>query len=247
MATSKINKKTNWNPTDKRFVAFLDILGFRDLVMRSSHSKIYDLLTDLSKKRSSLESIENYTALPERFSDAGLYTASFSDSIFIFSKNASVENFELFSLMTSWFFAQVIEKQIPIKGAIAVGDISINKSNQIYFGQPIIDAFLLEEELSYLGVVCHNSIDEYLSSIPDENIFKQRYMDIFTPFKYGLISHLNINWFIESKYYDEGPRKENLKYRINELRKQTSGNPRRYIDNTIKIIDEIYSIQNLPS
>ena len=37
---AKKEKRTNWIPTDKRFVAFFDILGFKDLVMRTSHSEI---------------------------------------------------------------------------------------------------------------------------------------------------------------------------------------------------------------
>ena len=42
------NKKTKWIPTDKRFVAFLDLLGFKDKVMRSTHEEIYEELHKIS-------------------------------------------------------------------------------------------------------------------------------------------------------------------------------------------------------
>lgn len=52
--------KKSWSPTSKRFVCFLDIMGFKDLVMRNSHKEIYDLLTKLSKHRDTLENAKSF-------------------------------------------------------------------------------------------------------------------------------------------------------------------------------------------
>jgi hypothetical protein len=239
-------KTTDWKNTDKRFVAFFDILGFRDLVMRSTHSEIYKLLTLLSKYRATLNGVENFEGLPESYKNAGIYNVSFSDSIVIFSKGDSLENFEIFTLMTGWFFANAIAMKIPIKGALATGEISLNKSNQIYFGQPIIDAYLLEEELNYMGIVAHNSIDNYIEKIPDDNYFKNGYKEILTPLKCGNISHLNYNWFRDfENVMGVDNKNEFLKSKIKEFNKQISGSPRRYIDNTIKVIDEIYPLHKI--
>ena len=76
-------KTTNWLPTDKRFVAFIDVLGFRDLVMRNSHSHIYDLLSEISKLRSLIDNWKDRS--DGRYTNAELYTVSFSDSIVVFS------------------------------------------------------------------------------------------------------------------------------------------------------------------
>jgi len=49
MTEEKTTNKKPWNLTDKRFVCFLDIMGFKDLVMRNSHDEIYKMLNELSK------------------------------------------------------------------------------------------------------------------------------------------------------------------------------------------------------
>ena len=47
-ANSFENLKSNWKTTDYRFVAFLDILGFKDSVMRNSHEDIYLKLSNIN-------------------------------------------------------------------------------------------------------------------------------------------------------------------------------------------------------
>lgn len=43
------SKNTNWEPTCNRFVAFLDIMGFKDMVSRKKHADIYNMLNSISK------------------------------------------------------------------------------------------------------------------------------------------------------------------------------------------------------
>jgi len=244
----KVTQRTRWKVTDNRFVVFLDLLGFKDLVMRSSHDEIYKMLIYITDKRKIVEEIKDSDELEK--SDVELYSVTFSDSIVIFSKNDSVSHFEIISSVTSYFFAKLIEKSIPIKGAIAYGEISINKSSQIFFGQPIIDSFLLEEDLSYMGIVAHNTIDKYISKLKSDEsklITNMYYKEIPTPFKYGNLSHLNLDWYrflIESyaKRDDDISYSEFTKQTICEFKKQTSGGPRKYVDNTLKVIDEILKL-----
>lgn len=240
----KKTQNTRWKVTDNRFVVFLDLLGFKDLVMRSSHEKIYKMLTYITDKKKIVEEIKDADEIGK--SDVELYSVTFSDSIVIFSKNDSLAHFEVISFVTSYFFAKLIEKSIPIKGAIAHGEISINKSSQIFFGQPIIDSYLLEEDLNYMGIVAHNTIDKYISELKPEKsklITSMYYREISTPFKYGNLSHLNIDWYrflIESftKRKEEISYSEFAKQTICEFKKQTSGGPRKYVDNTLKVFDE---------
>ncbi|MBL7067074.1 MAG: hypothetical protein ISS29_04370 [Candidatus Marinimicrobia bacterium] len=243
MKSSKSTSQ-NWIPTDKRFVVFLDILGFKDLVMRSTHEDIYKLLTGISEYRKIIDHMPESKKFPELFGNSGLYTVSFSDSIILFSKDSTIDSFKLITSSAGWLFAQTIKKTIPLKGAIAFGNISINKSNQIYFGQPIIDSYLLEEDLSYFGIVAHNSIDNYIKDNPDMgNIYD--YYDVLTPFnKYGSIFHLNLDWFRYIDLEKNNIEKEYLLDKINSFKTMTSGNPRRYVDNTKKVIEAIYEKYN---
>lgn len=230
-------KKTKWNPTENRFVCFLDIMGFKDMVMRSTHNHIYNLLVELSKYRASLENAEG---LPEKYDSDSLKTVSFSDSIVIFSKNDSVECFEIMTNAVSWLFAKALEQGIPMKGAIALGEMSVNIKRQIFFGQPLIDAYLLEEDVAYYGVVIHNTTEKFLNNekVPDSS--KDLYINCITPLKSGNIEHINLNWtdWVSDKK-NKDKKVENIKL-MKKQRERTSGKPRKYIDNTIKVINEIY-------
>ncbi len=231
--------QTNWKTSDERFVAFLDILGFKDMIMRFEHDHIYKTLNSLSSLRNT---IEQWGAPADDISSESLiYTASFSDSIIIFSKNNDFDTFKIFTSNVAYLFSKAIESGIALKGAIAYGQISINKSNQIYFGQPIIDAYLLEEEVNYLGLVAHNSIDRYLSSnSPGQN---RTLFETETPLKAGNIVHTNINWFRHVNGLENAEEAEfnyiKIKQIINNLKLNMSGSPRKYIDNTLQILDKV--------
>ena len=232
--------KTQWKPTDNRFVCFLDILGFKDMVMRSSHEEIYELLNRISADRNKLSTVIDKGLTENPKFDADIYTVSFSDSIVIFSKNDDLVNFKLFIASVNWLFARAIINDIPLKGAVAHGQISLNKTNQIYFGQPIIDAYLLEEEVNYFGVVAHNSIDKYMivNNFDDKDNY---FFESETPLKSGLITHTNLNWFSKllKKDGDDSTSNDSVIERIVKFKKSTSGSPRKYIDNTVKIYSKI--------
>lgn len=244
--TSEANKKTPWKTTDSRFVAFIDILGFKDLVMRNSHEDIYNLLNNISKIRQTIENATNRDDTPSTIKDAEVYIVNFSDSIVIFSKNDNLENFILFLHSVNWLVAKSIEKSIPLKGGISHGVISLNKSSQIYFGQPIIDAYLLEEEVNYLGVVAHSSIDNYIEQNKIKND-RNRWFENITPLKCGNINHINLNWFDQIKSIDkkDEDRKEKVISTIKSFRLTVSGSPRRYIDNTLKFFEETNTTHNI--
>jgi hypothetical protein len=232
--------KTEWNVTDNRFVAFLDILGFKDLVMRNSHKTIYELLLKISTIKNNIYDAQTKDVVKDNFKDAEVYIVNFSDSIAIFSKNDSEDNFAFFSFTIKFLFAESIKNNVPLKGTVAHGLISLNKTNQIYFGQPIIDAYLLQEEVNYMGIVAHNSIDNY---IKEKKLNKRKttsYIEISTPLKCGNINHLNLNYFEHFQKPNTANSKEQIIETIKSFRTHISGSPRKYIDNTITVIDNIY-------
>lgn len=228
--------KEEWNVTTNRFVAYLDILGFKDKVMRNTHENIYDELTNIV-------SIRNVCSLQEQVADNGdpsVFMATFSDSIIIFSSDDTIFSFEYFLSCLRFLFNRTIKRKIPLKGCIAHGKISVDKVDQIYFGQPIIDAYLLEEELNYMGIICHNSIDKYLINISkkdDEKWSKYFLFKSITPLKSSKITHFNVNWFQHGQ--------DTIEEDILELFYATvSGSARRYIDNTIEMLNEWIRVTN---
>jgi len=243
-------KFAKWNPVCKRFVAFLDIMGFKDFVARNSHEKI---AVEMLKVDNHIKEISKSNGL---ISSDSIIVTTFSDSIIIFSKDESIPSYIDFCSVVGKLFCKIIGDSLPVKGGIAYGDITVNQSRQIYFGQPIIDAYLLEEEVNYYGIAVHNSVEEYRRKFSTDEIplvtILDKLVEFKTPLKSGNIEHYNLCWFdyaLNEVYKDGREKKIAVAKRIlngivNRYKISVSGNPRRYIDNTKDVID-LY-IKELP-
>ena len=202
--------------TCERIVAFLDIMGFKDMVARH-----FEAIKDKLEKLSSFigETMdENYQYM------------IFSDSIILYAKSEGMEVFK--SLLTK--VSKIIEKSIslglPIKGAIAKGECTVSLGYKpFFFGQPIIDAYTLEENVVLYGVVLHNTVENMALELSEENF--DFVFDYNVPLKGGNSNHFVLNWFCKNV----GQNHSNLL----AIRTTVSDSPRRYIDNTLKCIDVI--------
>jgi len=238
----------NWEPTEKRFVAFFDILGFRDRVMRDSHKQIYKDLKAIQVNEETLYDILDKQSVKNLFGDSKILIVKFSDSAVLFSKNATIENFILFLISARFLFSSFLKKNFLIKGAMAYGDISVDEERQLYFGQPIIDSYLLEEDVNYIGVVAHNSIDKFKQNIDSTDKFysllNQLLYEGKSHLKSGHITHLNLNWFRQLldnenlKVKEKNVIKNDIIVGLKKYYLNVAGSPRRYIDNTIEFLNE---------
>lgn len=245
MAKKTNNENSQWNSQpENRFVAFFDILGFKDSVLKEEHDVIYEKLYKLSNHINVLE--KPFTGENGEIVASNLKTYNFSDSIIIFSKTDSKEDFNTFYLSAIVLFSKAINMGIPLKGGIAHGKITINQSKKIFFGQPLIDAYQIEEDLKYFGIAVHNSIEKYMEKIEVDNKINHFFFEETTPFKSGKIIHKNLNWFLayaiekEIEITERNKVKEVILKKIKEFRLTTSGSPRIYIDNTLNIIESLY-------
>lgn len=227
------SKQMKWQPKSNRFVAFFDILGFKERVMRESHDETFELLKTINGATSLIENRVNSHSESER-KDTAIYIVTFSDSIIMFSKNDNEDSFSKFMLSANVLFAFAMKEGIPLKGGIAHGEITVHKEKKIYFGQPIIDAYLLEEELYYFGVSAHYSINAYIDKNKRKvgRIVDEYLIEFGAPLKCGKVSHYNLNWFREIG----GQKVFKL---VKGFYKQVSGKPRRYVDNTLSVLEKI--------
>ena len=140
-------KKTlakTWTPTNNRFIAFFDYLGFSNFVLRNDHSsvlkrmeKIHGLLNDLN-----LESRGKYLTIGETDKDPisiGNYYSKatmFSDSFVIFSEDDSTNNLTHLLLQCIKFMQKCIYYGIPVKGAISHGNVTADVDKNIFLERP---------------------------------------------------------------------------------------------------------------
>lgn len=209
--------------TKERFVAFLDIMGFKDRVARNDHN---DVLKELEVFQSNISQYVSYHR------EANVQLALFSDSILIYSQNDSVDSLHALADITSHIMMYAIqqEKPIPLKGAIAAGKMTCNQTKQLYFGQALIDAYLLEENVKYYGVLVHHSAESYLQ-LADFPEFR----DVKAPLNGGDISHYELKWY-DTALKPGTTNSKTLDECLSNLRLTVSDEPRKYIDNTQKIM-----------
>lgn len=202
--------------TCERIVAFLDIMGFKDMVARHFMA-IKDKLEKLS------------TFIGETMDDDYQYMI-FSDSIILYARSGGIEVFKSLLSKVSSIIEKSIALGLPIKGAIAKGECTVSLGYKpFFFGQPIIDAYTLEEDVVLYGVVFHNTVEKMAREVGETS--KNFVFDYPVPLKGGSSNHYILNWF--------GGDIENNKANLLAIRLTVSDSPRRYIDNTLRCFDAI--------
>ncbi len=148
---------------DKRLVAFVDILGFKEIVKQSEKdSTKIELIYSVLKYLKNWETPENwdlkFVEIEEDAQKKGIRNfeirgktncTAFSDSIVISVRVDDNINEMASTLIVNLAYigAVLLEKGILIRGAITIGDL-IQEDNGTVFGQGLIDSYQLESNYS---------------------------------------------------------------------------------------------------
>jgi hypothetical protein len=220
-----------WKVDNTRFIGFMDIMGFKDLVARESHEDVKYMLNVMVSLNKSLESVFGKPKVKAEDRDkleSRIRSTTFSDSIMFISQDDSLDDFIQISFALSIFQEASLQRGAPTKGAISLGMLTADFDNSIFFGQPLIDAYLLQDQLKYYGIVADNKVEEYIIDKnrqlkPNEPSVDRAYRKLKTPFKSGSIMHYNLH--LDSVSSEQ----------LEDLYKSVSGEPRKYVDNTIEM------------
>jgi hypothetical protein len=235
---TKTPEQTPWEITSERFVGFIDIMGFKDMVARNSNDTIYKMMRKVSDALRASQSVfgVDYDTDDENGFDINIIMMTYSDSIMIYSRDTSESSLENFLGAIGSLTEDLFKDEIPHKGAVARGIMTIDFEHSIFFGQPLIDAYLLSEELSFYGIVAHASIQYTTDFMTDISVCEYN-----CPFKNGTAKHFTVlpATFFSDPYEEE--RFNELIESISRLSIKTSGALRKYIDNTVAY----YNSENL--
>jgi hypothetical protein len=207
-------------------------MGFKDMVATKDHSEILKMMehiVDIQKNNSSLN-----------WNDRGGYikTSTYSDSIIIYSKDDSYESMGNTICTVAGVVQDLLGAGIPFKGALSVGTMTCDFNKSIYFGQPLIDAHLLQEELYFYGVVLHGSAEKELEA----HSYSSFISEYKCPFKKGRPKHSVIQpIFFAAEDPDDVERNNNLLRSVENMKFSTSGSLRVYIDSTIEFLNHVRS------
>jgi hypothetical protein len=236
MNTTISNKDfENWTSTNERFIAFVDIMGFKDLVAKKGHEEIKLMLTELILFTNSVVDtmrVVNHVYYEKEIKEVRVRSLTFSDSIIFVTEDKSPEDFFLLSLTLSVFQGTSLERGIPIKGAISCGKLTADFNLSLFFGQPLIDAYLLQEELFYYGIIVDHFVESFIVDMENKISEKEKmtlsaFKRLMTPLKNSIAPHYNLKSQI---LYPE---------KINNLYKPVSGSVRQYVDNTTEMLEKL--------
>jgi|GEM_PF-478171 len=164
---------------ERRIIAFIDILGFKEMVKQSEYdstkiellysvlgylkdwnaSEKWDLKTVEIEEDAQKKGVENFDIRGRTNS------TSFSDSIVVSVKVDNNVNEMTSTLVANLAYigAILIEKGILFRGGLTIGNI-IHNQNGTVFGQGLIDAYLLEtKSAKYPRIVLSDKLIEELS------------------------------------------------------------------------------------
>lgn len=220
--------------TQDRFIGYIDIMGFKDMVQRNSHEEIYDKF---------LKIIDDANKLKDNkiFVDNAVQLKVFSDSFLFYTRSSSRVDFLALFYFLSFYQSSLFYNNIPFRGSISFGKTTINEEKSIFFGQPFIDAYLLEMEMAFYGIIYHHTaIKECI-----EKKYMKRDYAIDCNMKNGKSKHTVLAPFglMFSEDTDDKDKKaynyNSIVKSIEGMRLMTSGLNRVYIDNTLNLFKSI--------
>lgn len=229
----------DWPLTTNRFIAYFDIMGFKEYIYSNPHEKVHKRLSDmqiiLDEAQDFVNSIFGWDEDFE-IETTWLKGVMFSDSTMLITKDGTLNSLAYLILACEKLLFGCLSRRIPIKGAISYGKITAKFEKSLFVGKPLIDAYQLENELFFYGVVFDKKAETKLESF---NRLKKQCFQGAIPMKGGEIKHIAINWVNRYNY-------ENVLFEpidiLEDFYKEVSGNPRKYVDNTIKVVREMQKL-----
>src|SRR6185437_4149972 len=122
-----------WDATADRFVAYFDMLGFKDFSYRSPHDEV---LARMERIRHGVMQIDA-SGNPAGAERNRLKATAFSDSVLVVSEDLSRESGDEILTAAGWLMYYFFGQAILAKGAIAAGRFTANFQESIFCGRPL--------------------------------------------------------------------------------------------------------------
>lgn len=223
------------------YVAVIDILGYKSLVESKPLEEIHAIYDKVLAKIQHGHASAKYSLDDTRQTNFELFF--FSDTIIFAIDRVTTDAFYALLEAVQEAFVYLFDASLLARGGIAKGELMIEREKNIVIGKPLIDAYLLSEQLMFSGCVCHHSIEEDVKNILSNSDTEYRSIENYaSPLKNGRASHLTIAYpyhvltssYKPNEYLDHC--QKSLDYgirKLTQLKFIVSGNKRVYYDNTI--------------
>lgn len=180
----------------ERFLAFFDILGFKNLIQNNDLDKVLSLM-----KESFLPVLKFtnkiYTENGLPLSEQLVNYLQFSDSIVFYTEGSLKEEFARLIHVAKVFIYSCLVTGIPVRGSITHGEFY--KENDLFFGKALVEAYEKGEAQQWVGAFinqnCVNYAEEHFPGSIDFLLEKGYLVIGDIPVKNGVINEQYIiNW-----------------------------------------------------
>ncbi len=186
---------------EKRYVLFLDILGFQKIIEDTEKEK-----GQTEKIKNLLEALKEMKKIVSRMpKETSKIVTQFSDSIVVSFKEDDIKEMQFFLTNIHKLIAALAYRQIFCRGAIAYGNIYHTKD--FVFGPGMVDAYLTESHAAmYPRVIFDKSVlDIMKENYTFNNIKSYRAVQfdgkVDSYLKFDLDDKLYFDYFSRASYY----------------------------------------------
>lgn len=142
------------SPSDVYLVCLLDVLGFENLLRRIGlaglHTKYRALVEYVKGQTGGLDIVPT----PDGHVAVGwlvVGNAYFSDSLLFWTPYSKMA-LPSFTHLIAEAVCLCLETELPLRGAIAVGEAVLDSSGGVFLGDPLVEAARTEREQQWIGV-----------------------------------------------------------------------------------------------
>lgn len=155
---------------DQCYIAFLDILGFKEIVNSNSHHSLGSLYERIEKYVYHNLSLLGSIDLHGEENKIGCHVIS--DSIFLWTKNVNSTSFLQLNAMVTRMMVAGFMTGMPLRGGIAKGPLTVKASllGNTYYGLGLTKAYLLESKQNWSGCIIEHGIVEAVIEESDETL-----------------------------------------------------------------------------
>ena len=134
---SKKNQAENtepiWDIVCNRFVAFIDIMGFKNILSTQSQAQIYEMMKKLHGLRKTDIAAHMTEDGGATFTTDKINTVFFSDSLIFYTEDDSEICYQILVNTMMAVTSEFFELGVPFKGALAYGEFTADVPRSISF------------------------------------------------------------------------------------------------------------------
>lgn len=217
--------QSSWTEDAERLILYADIMGFKERVLTNRHQELKESLLDFIK-------VFQGKMQPLLTGDYLRYV-QFSDSIIIVANGIDSKMFNIITKAAICLIHGAMSHGFPLKGVLAKGVFTFDETNDLYFGKPLVDAYVLHDEIYYYGIVVHHSAE---SLVKKYLCLGLPYCKEQIPLKKGRTAHFHLSWQYFYENLSTGKLSSKAEKWLSKIEETVSGAPRIYVDNTREVI-----------